>query len=73
LLLISPLPTSEEKDADPMESIQQGIAGMDDWTKEYINIAHLQPIQEAINDGGSGFINIHEVNTFTLGRPKEWT
>ncbi|KIJ37719.1 hypothetical protein M422DRAFT_177649 [Sphaerobolus stellatus SS14] len=44
-----------------------------DWAKKYVNIAYLQPIQEAIDDDGSGFVNIQELNDFTRDRPKDWT
>ncbi|KAF9002450.1 hypothetical protein BDQ17DRAFT_1425778 [Cyathus striatus] len=44
----------------------------DEWTKKYINISHLQPILESIDDDGSGFISIWEVNRFTLDCPRGW-
>jgi len=72
-LFITPPPTSGEKDVDPLTVAQPAQITNDDWTKSYINVTHLQPIQEAIDDDGSGFINVHEVNTFTLDRPKGWT
>ncbi|PBK70525.1 hypothetical protein ARMSODRAFT_1035308 [Armillaria solidipes] len=37
----------------------------DQWTLAYLNIAHLQPILEAVDDDASGFITIKEINTFT--------
>lgn len=44
----------------------------DDWTIQYINIQHLQPIMEAIDDDASGFITISEINKFTDSRPADW-
>ncbi|KAF8996992.1 hypothetical protein BDQ17DRAFT_1363767 [Cyathus striatus] len=44
----------------------------DEWTKKYINISHLQSILESIDDDGSGFISIREVNRFTLDCPRDW-
>ncbi|KAF8989784.1 hypothetical protein BDQ17DRAFT_1288362 [Cyathus striatus] len=45
----------------------------DQWTLSYVNIAYLQPILEAIDDDGTGFINIKEVNTFCVSCPQNWT
>ncbi|KAJ3804440.1 hypothetical protein F5876DRAFT_70629 [Lentinula aff. lateritia] len=40
---------------------------------KYINISKAQPILEAIDDDGTGFISIKEVNTFALSKPKGWS
>jgi len=45
----------------------------DRWTLSYINLAHVQPILEAIDDDGTGFISIREVNAFTKGQPAGWS
>ncbi|KAF9447894.1 hypothetical protein P691DRAFT_705890 [Macrolepiota fuliginosa MF-IS2] len=45
----------------------------DQWALEYINVAHLQSILEAIDDDGTGFISIKEANTFAIERPKGWS
>ncbi|KAJ3981905.1 hypothetical protein F5890DRAFT_1611465 [Lentinula detonsa] len=45
----------------------------DCWTHSYINITHVQPILEAIDDDATGFITIKEVNEFTSARPPGWT
>ncbi|KAG6876066.1 hypothetical protein C0992_001084 [Termitomyces sp. T32_za158] len=42
------------------------------WALSYFNISYLQAIAEAIDDDGSGLINIQEVNSFTKSRPREW-
>ena len=45
----------------------------DGWVFEFIDIAHVQPIVEAIDGDGSGFINVQEANKFALSRPKGLT
>ncbi|KAF8647842.1 hypothetical protein AX16_006510 [Volvariella volvacea WC 439] len=45
----------------------------DEWALAYINASHVQSIQEAIDDDGTGFISIKEVNTFARSRPAGWT
>ena len=44
----------------------------DEWALEYIDVVHLDPIVEAIDDDFSGFISIHEANRFAVARPKGW-
>ncbi|KAF8966317.1 hypothetical protein BDZ97DRAFT_1917696 [Flammula alnicola] len=41
------------------------------WMLEYIDAAYVQPIIEAIDDDGSGFISVQEASKFALARPKE--
>ncbi|KAF9447895.1 hypothetical protein P691DRAFT_705894 [Macrolepiota fuliginosa MF-IS2] len=55
------------------ERLNGHITPSDQWTLEHINITHLQPILEAIDDDGTGFISIKEANTFAVQRPKGWT
>ncbi|TFK63874.1 hypothetical protein BDN72DRAFT_802855 [Pluteus cervinus] len=43
------------------------------WALAYVNVAHVQPILEAIDDDGSGFVSIREVNTFVTSHPLDWT
>ncbi|KAJ3526594.1 hypothetical protein NMY22_g10101 [Coprinellus aureogranulatus] len=45
----------------------------DDWALHYIDVVHLDPIVEAIDDDFSGFISIHEANRFAVARPKTWS
>ncbi|KAJ2916923.1 hypothetical protein MD484_g3503, partial [Candolleomyces efflorescens] len=45
----------------------------DEWALEYIDVVHLDPIVEAIDDDFSGFISIHEANRFAVARPKGWS
>ena len=44
----------------------------EDWALFYIDVVHLDPIVEAIDDDFSGFISIHEANRFAIARPKSW-
>ncbi|KAK7062915.1 hypothetical protein VNI00_000413 [Paramarasmius palmivorus] len=44
-----------------------------EWPLSYININHVQPILEAFDDDGTGFVTIKEVNTFAESRPDDWT
>ncbi|TFK65241.1 hypothetical protein BDN72DRAFT_207076 [Pluteus cervinus] len=45
----------------------------DKWTLAYVNVSHVQPIVEAVDDDGTGFVSIKEVNTFVTSRPPNWT
>ncbi|KAJ7230020.1 hypothetical protein GGX14DRAFT_581900 [Mycena pura] len=45
----------------------------DRWALAYINVAHLQPILEAVDDDGTGFVSIKEANDFALLRPRGWS
>lgn len=44
----------------------------DIWAMQYIDLMHLEPIVEAIDEDASGYITIQEVNRFTSSRPKDW-
>ncbi|KAH8835670.1 hypothetical protein DL96DRAFT_1702640 [Flagelloscypha sp. PMI_526] len=45
----------------------------DRWALSYINVAHVQAIQENVDDDVTGFITIQEVNNFVSDRPKGWS
>ncbi|KAG6834468.1 hypothetical protein H0H93_009456, partial [Arthromyces matolae] len=45
----------------------------DQWALAYVNAAYVQPILEAVDDDGTGFVSIKEVNTFVTERPENWT
>ncbi|KAJ7065527.1 hypothetical protein C8F01DRAFT_982091, partial [Mycena amicta] len=45
----------------------------DRWALSYINVAHLQPILEAVDDDGTGFVSIKEANDFAMMKPKGWS
>lgn len=42
----------------------------DEWVLDYIDVAYVQPIVEAMDEDGSGFISVKEANSFALARPK---
>jgi hypothetical protein len=39
---------------------------------QYINMRNIQPILEAFDDDGSGFVTIREVNQFATTKPRHW-
>ncbi|KAG6908279.1 hypothetical protein DXG01_005485 [Tephrocybe rancida] len=45
----------------------------DKWPAAYFNMSYIQAISEAIDDDGSGFITVQEVNDFTTSRPPKWS
>ncbi|GLB44990.1 hypothetical protein LshimejAT787_1900680 [Lyophyllum shimeji] len=45
----------------------------DRWALAYINAAYVQPILEAVDDDGTGFVSVKEVNTFVAERPENWS
>jgi len=45
----------------------------DKWALEYISVSRVQPILEAFDDDGTGFVSLREANVFTTSRPKDWT
>jgi hypothetical protein len=42
------------------------------WVLDCINVAHVQPIVEALDEDGSGFISVKEANKFAGSRPTGW-
>ncbi|KAJ7056360.1 hypothetical protein C8F01DRAFT_1372891 [Mycena amicta] len=58
----------------PTSPVHDPPAAQDDrWTLAYINVAHIQPISEAVDDDLSGFISSKEANTFAAQRPENWS
>lgn len=41
-----------------------------DWGFEYIDVAYVHPIVEAMDEDGSGFISVKEANSFALSRDR---
>ncbi|KAF4610197.1 hypothetical protein D9613_010367 [Agrocybe pediades] len=56
-----PLPTPSHLKADSNQDL---------WVFDYIDVQHVQPIVEAMDEDGSGFISVTEANKFALTRPK---
>ncbi|KAJ7048859.1 hypothetical protein C8F01DRAFT_1037536 [Mycena amicta] len=58
----------------PTSPVHDPPASQDDrWTLAYINVAHIQPISEAVDDDLSGFISSKEANMFAARRPENWS
>ena len=47
------------------------ILGEDEWALIYLDVPYLQPISEAFDDDGSGYVTIAEINQFTDSMPKD--
>ncbi|KIM34875.1 hypothetical protein M413DRAFT_450024 [Hebeloma cylindrosporum] len=43
------------------------------WVLNCINVTHVQPIVEALDEDGSGFISVKEANKFAGSRPTGWS
>ncbi|KAI5824166.1 hypothetical protein K523DRAFT_366348 [Schizophyllum commune Tattone D] len=54
-------------------NIPQSDADGDRWAVEALTMLTVQPISEALDDDGTGFISVAEVNAFTSSRPKDWS
>ncbi|TCD67366.1 hypothetical protein EIP91_010200 [Steccherinum ochraceum] len=50
---------------DPPSNLQR----VDAWALQFVSVPWLQPIMEAFDDDGSGYITISEVNAFTRALP----
>lgn len=61
----------ERAESAAMSYNPRGGAGQrsDDWAFEFINAKYLQPIMEAFDDDGSGYVTYQEVNEFVQERP----
>ena len=44
----------------------------DSWALEHINISLVHPLIEAIDNDGSSFVTVNELNDFTSSRPEKW-
>lgn len=42
------------------------------WSLQYISLHRIQPLIEALDDDGSTYITVTEVNSFTTSRPNGW-
>ncbi|KAG6906865.1 hypothetical protein DXG01_011627, partial [Tephrocybe rancida] len=72
--LLSPPLTSEEASNEPSSYFPAQSSDADSaWARAYMNVSYLQALSEAIDDDGSGFVNVREVNEFTTTRPQGWT
>ncbi|TFK62847.1 hypothetical protein BDN72DRAFT_929692 [Pluteus cervinus] len=44
----------------------------DKWALAYVNVVYVQPIMEAVDDDGTGFVSIKEVNMFANSAPRDF-
>jgi hypothetical protein len=64
-------PSEEAEDASQVVPARRKPAD-DLWTLAYISTAHVQPLVEAFDDDGAGFVSVKEANLFTSSRPRHW-
>ena len=65
--------TVNQTDTDTTTAALSPEAPVDDsWALDYINIRWIQPLIEAIDDDGSSFVTVKELNDFTNQRPEGW-
>ncbi|KAF9445936.1 hypothetical protein P691DRAFT_777225 [Macrolepiota fuliginosa MF-IS2] len=68
-----PIFSATQQSAAQVDSPYTRALGDDRWALEYFNLSNIQPILEAIDDDGTGFISIREANTFASERPMGWS
>ena len=61
-----------ENKVQSLATTARPLSDEDVWTLQHIDLMHLQPIVEAIDEDASGYITVQEVNKFTAARPKSW-
>ncbi|KAJ7499168.1 hypothetical protein FB451DRAFT_28305 [Mycena latifolia] len=62
-----------DKVRDIAEISKTTVPPEDLWALDYITIQHIQPLIEAIDEDGSSFVTVHELNNFTTSRPEGWS
>ena len=69
-------PNRRAATVDPVETMTASalpeIPMEDMWALEYITVNKIQPLMEALDDDGSSFVTVGEVNAFTSSRPESW-
>ncbi|KIK64541.1 hypothetical protein GYMLUDRAFT_416337 [Collybiopsis luxurians FD-317 M1] len=74
--IVLPMSPVEPLTAVSMVSVDLSVGQIfkdDHWALKYIDVSRVQPILEAIDDDGTGFISIKEVNTFVGSKPDGWS
>ncbi|KAF8553591.1 hypothetical protein OG21DRAFT_1441706 [Imleria badia] len=67
-------PTENLKDIASIAQLAIPATPAEDlWTLRYITVNRAQPLIEALDDDGSSFITVNEVNAFTSSRPQGWS
>ena len=67
-----PAETLNNTNTDINATSSPDTSAEDSWVLEYINIRLVHPLIEAIDDDGSYFVTVNELNTFTSSRPEKW-
>ncbi|KAL0577439.1 hypothetical protein V5O48_004549 [Marasmius crinis-equi] len=69
------MPAVEKSDdyASIIEEVLPAIPAEDRWSLQYIRLRLVQPLIEALDDDGSSYITVNEVNAFTNSRPEGWS
>lgn len=60
------------KIGDQNDIISGSVDDPNAWILEYLDVAHVRPIVEAMDMDGSGFVSVEELNRFAGSRPKQW-
>jgi hypothetical protein len=63
--------TQAEKKPTVKKHLSQPLS--DEWAIDYLNFDHVRPILEAIDDDGTNYISVYEVNRFTNSKPEDWS
>jgi hypothetical protein len=67
-----PAETVNNTDTDTDTTLSPDTSVDDSWALQYINVRLIQPLIEAIDDDGSSFVTVTELNEFTSCRPTGW-
>ncbi|KAJ4475478.1 hypothetical protein J3R30DRAFT_3375675 [Lentinula aciculospora] len=70
---LSPVPLSAASTVASADWAVTSLPRDDSWALRYIGVAHVQPILEAVDDNGTRFVSIKEVNTFATSKPNGWS
>ncbi|KAJ7157924.1 hypothetical protein C8R43DRAFT_996328 [Mycena crocata] len=69
---VSTVPGQEDdNDDDPEADISVPLP--DSWMIAYLQVKRLRYLQQAFDADCSGFVTISEINSFTQGRPLDWS
>ncbi|KAF5325270.1 hypothetical protein D9619_009984 [Psilocybe cf. subviscida] len=71
--LQTPVDTLSVKTGDQNDIISGSADDPNAWLLEYLDVAHVRPIVEAMDMDGSGFVSVEELNRFAGSRPKQWS
>ena len=67
-----PAETVNNTDTNTDTTLSPDTSVEDSWALQYITVRLIQPLIEAIDDDGSSFVTVSELNDFTSCRPTGW-